>query len=175
MMTAVPGCWYSKINTFFLLTLFYVMQNPTRAISVSRYYLLSRDRAILQHNQQIVSRKARMIGDISYENSELLMPFSEIDKHFVEQDFIMSHRHSCPSLSDFNTTTIKVCPSYRVLDVDVNREPVALYQVLCRCLHCLAPWVHYHTPRRCTPLFYFLQVRRVIGRTSSGNILYAQR
>jgi hypothetical protein len=71
-----------------------------------------------------------MIGDISYENSELLMPFSEIGKHFVEQDFIMSHRHSCPSLSDFNTTTIKVCPSYRVLDVDVNREPVALYQVI---------------------------------------------
>ena len=69
-------------------------------------------------------------GEFVHRNNEPVLPFSEIDEQFVDQDFTTSHRHSCPSLSDFNTTAIKVCPAHRILDVDVNRLPVALYQVL---------------------------------------------
>ncbi|XP_045171859.2 uncharacterized protein LOC123533936 [Mercenaria mercenaria] len=159
------------IHAFCIVFLVCAIQSCTTAMSRSRYYLLSRDRAIVRHQEKMVARRSRMV--VRQEQRVRILPFSEIDVRFVEQDIPVTDRHSCPSLSDFiNNTSIRMCPNSLILDVDVNRLPVALYQVQCRCLHCLGPWSDY-SKRRCTPLFKFLNVLRVVRRSAEKNI-YAQ-
>ncbi|KAL4223783.1 hypothetical protein ACF0H5_017249 [Mactra antiquata] len=158
---------FSTLSLLQLVLLLSALIKQTISYSTfDEYHLLYRQLAILRFQETMRHR------------SRILLP-SEVNSTYLSDKprWITKYTLPCPDITDIINDDapgrLEICPSDNVLDFDVYRNPMIMFQVKCRCLKCQVLWFETDT-KMCEPLFEMKKVERVVDITEHGDKVFAQ-